>query len=201
MGADNQLGVDVVGGKLEDAFVVMARTNGIAQGGEPGTLDECSVEGELSASDASGVEGIDVVGVFLETRIFQFESAIDELFDLLFGFGIGRTVALRDKAVIGVLARVQRAHTIQFTEDERGDQVIDGKRIAGMPVHYFLEILNRLVVFEVVEGVERFFVERINRAKDQAGPGGRRGFPLGGEREGRVEAEENKKGREKPPRW
>ncbi len=119
MRADHELGVGILRIEFEHAFVIATGSNGVAQGGKPGALDEPGIERELGASDAAGVEDVDVVRMLIEFGVFDLFSLLNELLNALFLCGISRAVGLADKTVVGVFAGVDGAHAIELAYEER----------------------------------------------------------------------------------
>ena len=69
------------------------------------------------------------------------------------------------KAVISVLARVHGPHAIKFADHQGRDQVINGKRIVGVPLQDLPKLLDREIVVEIVKMIECRNVEGIIRSK------------------------------------
>src|SRR5258708_35411398 len=72
---------------------------------------------------------------------------------------------MSDAMVVRVLPRIHRAHAIQFPNLNRGEQMIQGKRIVWMTRQDPLEILNRRVIVDVVVVLESGRVQRIGWTK------------------------------------
>ena len=154
--------------------MVVARSHGIAQRGKPGALDEASVERELGARDAPGIEHVEIVGVACEFRIFKLFGLVDELLDAFFLGGIGGTVGITNEAVVGVLAGVDRAHAIEFADQDRGKEMVQGESVIGVAGNDSLKVLNGSVVVEVVIVLDGGLVKRIGgtkRAEDSTARG------------------------------
>lgn len=151
VGAEDELGVGVVGIELEDALVIVAGSDGIAEGGKPGALDEAGVEGELGARNSSGIKDFDVIGVAVEFGVFEFFGLPDELLHTLFVRRVGGTMGEADEAVIGVLAGIDGAHAVEFADEDGGQKMVDGEGIAGVAGEDGFEIRDGGFVVEVVE--------------------------------------------------
>ena len=63
VGTDDQFGFCIVRGEFENALMVMPGAHGVAQGREPGVLDERGVGRKLRAGNTSGIKSIDIVRI------------------------------------------------------------------------------------------------------------------------------------------
>ncbi len=68
---------------------------------------------------------------------------------------------LPHEAVIGVLAGIHGANTIQLAHQHRREQVIDRVGIVRMPGQHLFEVLDGRVVVQIVEAPERNLVLRV----------------------------------------
>jgi hypothetical protein len=65
---------------------------------------------------------------------------------------------LPHETIIGVFTGIQSTHPIQFVEEQRVDEMIDGEGIIGVAFDNFFKVPNRLVIFKVVKRIEGFVV-------------------------------------------
>ena len=72
-----------------------------------------------------------------------------------------------NKRVVSVFACVQGSHAIEFAEENRSQQVVDGEWVVRVPLQHLVELLNCAVVVKIVEMVESCEVQRIIRAAGQ----------------------------------
>ncbi len=153
--ADDQLGLHIVGSQLQHAFVVMPRSHGISQRGEPGVLNQRRISCELCARYSPGIERVDVFRICAEPLFFQLQRAIYKLFDPLLRFRIRRVMRRVNKAVIGILAGIQRPHAVELAKKNRGQQMVHSKGVVGMPLQNLIELLHGAIVIKIVEMIER----------------------------------------------
>ena len=73
-----------------------------------------------------------------------------------------------DEAVVGVFAGVQRSHSVEFAEQDCGQEMVYRERVVWMPLQYLIELLNGAVVIEIIEVVEGLSIQRVVGAERHA---------------------------------
>ena len=76
-----------------------------------------------------------------------------------------------DEVVIRVVARIHRAHAVEFAHQNRGEQMVYGEGIVRMALQDLLKILHGGVVVEVVIVLEGCLVQWILRTINDRIPG------------------------------
>ena len=91
-----------------------------------------------------------------------------QIFDSLLSLRIGRTMGRVDKAIIGILSRIECTHTIEFPEQNSGQKMIHCKRIILVTLQNLFKLLHRAVIIKIVEVIECGQIERIVRTIRQS---------------------------------
>jgi len=99
--------------------------------------------------------------------LLQGEGPGNQILDLPLDPRVGRVVGGFYEAIIGVLARIQNPHAIQFAEQDRIQQMVHGKGIIRMPLQDLAKLLHCPVLLEVVEMLEGGGVQGIAGTKGQ----------------------------------
>src|SRR2546426_8762622 len=70
-----------------------------------------------------------------------------------------------NKAVIGILAGIQRPHAVELAKKNRGQQMVHSKGVVGMPLQNLIELLHGAIVIKIVEMKE--FDQVLQRHPDE----------------------------------
>ena len=143
--------------------MIVASAQRIAQGGEPGTLDQSGVGSKLGPCNAPGIKRIHIIGICLEHLFFEIGGPLNKIFDLLLDRRICRPMRHVHETVVGVLGGTQRTHPVELMKQNRRQQVVYGKGIVRVALQHLLKFLNGTVVVQIVEVVEGGLIEGIAR--------------------------------------